>query len=154
MAIGAGLGVRDTVAPKIAVFTGQPYGPGAVGGSGFGGPLLGQLLGGGHLSNSLADMGPILFDIPVGGMFQAPPELNVNLTTTLASIGISNSRYANDMGEEKAAFLFGADYIPLALGGLYSMNEMIDLTASSSLFDLEEIGFDVFAFSVGARAHL
>jgi hypothetical protein len=152
-AIGAGLGFRYTVADKIAVFTGAPYGPGPVGGSGFGGPL-GALFGGGHLSVSLADMGPILFDLPVGAMFQATPELNINVSTQLASIALSNSPYFDDMGEEKAASIFGADLIPLSIGGLFAVNDMIDGVVNFNLPDLKDAGFDFFVVSVGARAHL
>ena len=155
MAIGLGLGLRYSVAPKIAVFTGSPYGPGAVGGSGFaGGPFANLFGGGGHLSISLADSGPILFDLPVGGMFQATPELNIYAMTSLASIALSNSPYRDDMGEEKSAFIFGADYIPLTLGGLYAINEQIDVTAGFALIDLKDVGFDVFTFTAGVRAYL
>lgn len=143
--IGLGLGFRYSVADKIAVFTGAPYGPGPVGGAGFGGgPLAGLFGGGGHLNISLADMGPITFDLPVGGMFQATPELAVHLMTNLASISISNSD----------TIIFGADYIPLIVGGLYSANEQIDVLASLNLPDLKEAQFDLFVISVGARIHL
>lgn len=155
MAIGLGLGLRYSVAPKIALFTGSPYGPGAVGGSGFaGGPIANIFGGGGHLSISLADSGPILLDLPVGGMFQATPELNIYAMTSLASIGLSNSPYVNDMGEEKSAIFFGADVIPLTLGGLFAVNEKIDVTASFALVDLKEVGFDLFTFAAGVRAYL
>ena len=155
MGIGLGLGFRYAVASKIAVFTGSPYGPGAVGGSGFGGGPFSSLFGGGgHLSISLADNGPILFDLPVGAMFQATPQLNIHAMTGLASIALSNSPYTDDMGEEKSAFIFGADYIPLTVGGLFAVNEQIDVTASFALFDLKEVGFDIFTFTAGVRAHL
>lgn len=155
MAIGLGLGFRYKVAPKFAVFTGAPYGPGAVGGTGFaGGPFANIFGGGGHLSISLADGGPILLDLPVGGMFQATPELNIYATTSLASIALSNSPYRDDMGEEKSAAIFGADLIPLTLGGLYAINEKIDVTASLALIDLKDVGFDVFTFAAGVRAYL
>jgi hypothetical protein len=152
--IGLGLGLRMNVAPKIGLFTGAPYGPGAVGGSGFGGGPLGGLFGsGGHLNISLADMGPITFDLPVGAMFQATPEMNIHVTTTLASIALSNSPYADADGE-KSAIIIGADYFPLTVGGLFAVNETIDVTAGLALPDLKEAQFDLFIFSVGARAHL
>lgn len=155
MGIGLGLGFRYKVAPKIAVFTGSPYGPGAVGGTGFaGGPFANIFGGGGHLSISLADGGPILLDLPVGGMFQATPELNIYAMTSLASIGLSNSPYVDDMGEQKSAVIFGADLIPLTLGGLYAINEKMDVTASFALVDLKEVGFDLFTFTAGIRAYL
>jgi hypothetical protein len=129
MSISAGLGVRYMVAPKIGVFTGAPYGPGPVGQ---------------HLSISLADSGPITFAIPVGGMFQATPELNIHAMTELASISISNS----------STTIFGADYIPLYLGGLFAVNKNIDVQAEFGLPDLENSQFDLFTFTVGARYHV
>lgn len=129
MEIHAGLGFRYTVAPKIGVFTGAPYGPGPVGQ---------------HLSISLASDGPITFSVPVGAMFQATPELNVNVMTTLANISISNSDTA----------VFGADYIPLYLGGLFAVNKNIDVQAQFGLPDLKEAGFDLYTLSLGARYHV
>jgi hypothetical protein len=155
MGIGLGLGFRYMVTPKIGVFTGGPYGPGPVGGGGFGGGPLGGLFGpGGHLNISLADNGPITFDIPVGAMFQATPQLAIHAMTGLASIALSNSPYTDDMGEEKSAIIFGADYIPLSIGGLFAVNEMIDVVANFNLPDLKEAQFDLYIFSIGARAHL
>lgn len=155
MGIGLGLGVRYRLADKIALFTGGPNGPGPVGGAGFGGgPLAGLFGSGGHLNISLADNGPITFDIPVGAMFQATPELNIYAMTTLASIALSNSPYVDDMGEEKTAAIFGADYIPLALGGLFAVNEKFDALVSLNLPDLKEAQFDLFVISAGVRAHL
>lgn len=153
--IGIGLGLRYAVAPKVAVFTGGPHGPGPLGGAGLGGGPLSGLFGpGGHLNISLAESGPITFDIPVGGMFQATPELAIHALTTLASIGISNSPYVNDMGEEKAAIIFGADYIPLSVGALYAASDMLDVMVNLNLPDLKEAQFDLYIVSVGARAHL
>ena len=126
-ALHAGLGARYTLAPKMAVFTGAPYGPGAVGQ---------------HLSISLESDGPITFAVPLGFMYQATPELNVHLMTELTRIAISN---AGD------SIFFGADYIPLTLGGLYSVTPNIDITAMFVLPDVKEIGFDLYAFAIGAR---
>lgn len=129
MGLAAGLGAKYLVAPKFAVFTGMPYGPGPVGD---------------HLKISLADSGPITFEIPVGGMYQATPELNVHLMTTLANISISNSDTT----------IFGADYIPLYLGGLFAVNKNIDVQAEFGLPDLKEAQFDLYTFTLGARYHV
>lgn len=125
--LAAGLGARYTLAPKMAVYTGGPYGPGLVGN---------------HLQISLDSDGPITFGLPLGFMYQATPELNVHLDTQLATIAISN---AGD-----SAF-FGADYIPLGLGGLFSVTPNIDVQASFTLPDVKEVGFDLYVFSLGAR---
>lgn len=126
-AIHAGLGARYNLAPKMAVFTGAPYGPGPVGQ---------------HLSISLDTDGPITFGVPVGFMFQATPELNLHVMTELTRIAISN---AGD------TIFFGADYIPLSVGGLYSVTPNIDLTALFALPDVKEIGFDLYAFAFGVK---
>lgn len=125
-ALHAGLGARYTLAPKMAVFTGAPYGPGTVGQ---------------HLSISLESDGPITFDVPVGFMYQASPELNVYASTALLNLGISNSD----------TIVFGADYIPLTLGALYSVTPNIDVTGMFILPDLKEAQFDLYAFALGAR---
>lgn len=129
MAIAAGLGVRYTLAPKMAVFTGAPYGPGPVGQ---------------HLQISLADKGPVTFAVPVGFMYQATPELNIHAMTTLASFGISNADNA----------FFGADIIPLYLGGLFAVNKNVDVQAQFGLPDLKEAQFDLYTFTLGARYHV
>jgi hypothetical protein len=128
MGIAAGLGAKYLITPAFAVFTGGPYGPGLVGD---------------HLQISLAEDGPITFGIPVGAMFQATPQLNVFLSTELADISISNSD----------TIVFGADYIPLAVGGLFAVNSNIDVAASFGLANLKEDAFDAYAFSIGARWH-
>lgn len=129
MMIRAGLGARYMVAPKIGVFTGAPYGPGPVGN---------------HLQIGLGDAGAITFAVPVGGMFQATPQLNVALSTQLATIGISDAD----------TIIFGADYIPLNLAGLFAVSDKLDVTASFDLVDLKEVGFDIYSFAIGARFHM
>ncbi len=126
-AIHAGLGVKYLLTPKVALFTGNAYGPGPVGN---------------HLSISLATDGPITFDIPVGGMFQATPQLNIFARTALARIAISN---AGD------STFFGKDYIPLGLGGLFNLNKNLDIAAAFDLFDVKEVGFDLYTFTAGVR---
>ncbi len=125
MGLVAGLGAKYLIGPKMAVFTGAPFGPGPVGN---------------HLQISLADNGPITFDVPVGFGYQAMPQLYAFATTQLASLSISNS---------DTTFIF-ADYIPLGLGALYSVNKNIDVAGQIELGDLKE-GFDLFAFTIGAR---
>jgi hypothetical protein len=127
--INAGLGLRYNVAPKIAVFTGAPMGPGPAGQ---------------HLSLSLEDMGPITFDVLAGAGMQVSPQAFVYLSTNLAHINISNS----------ANGFFGADFIPVTLGGQFSLNKNVDVQASFVLPDVKEIGFDLFAFQVGATYYV
>jgi hypothetical protein len=127
--INAGLGLRYNVAPKIAVFTGAPMGPGPAGQ---------------HLTLSLDDMGPISFDVLAGAGFQATPELFAYVSTNLAHINISND----------ANGFFGADFIPLQLGAQYALNKNLDVNASFILPDLKNAKFDLFAFTVGATYYV
>lgn len=135
MFLSAGLGARYLLSPKMALFTGGATGPITPGGLGGPGPV------GNHLNISLADGGPITFDIPLGFGFQATPQLYAFATTNLLTLGISNS---------DSSFIF-ADYIPLGIGGVFSVNKNIDVVATFDLLDLKDVGFDVFTFSVGAR---
>lgn len=131
MGITAGLGARYKLAPNMAVFTGAPYGPGPVGQ---------------HLSISLEDGNAASFSLPVGFMFQATPELNINAQTSLGTIAF------NDAAGDSA--FFGADFIPLSIGGLFAVNDMVAVEASFNLPDLKEAQFDLFIFSIGARLRL
>lgn len=131
MGITAGLGARYRLAEKMAVFTGAPYGPGPVGQ---------------HLSISLEDGNAASFSLPVGFMFQATPELNINAQTSLGTIAF------NDAAGDSA--FFGADFIPLSIGGLFAVNDMIAVEAALNLPDLKEAQFDLLVFSIGARARL
>jgi hypothetical protein len=126
--IAAGLGARYNLAPKMAVYTGAPYGPGPVGQ---------------HLQISLEEGTAMSFSIPVGFMYQATPELNVHLNTELGRIAFNDA--AGD-----SAFI-GADYFQLGLGGLFSVTPNIDVTAMFVLPDLKEVGFDAYAFAIGGR---
>jgi hypothetical protein len=123
-AINAGLAVRYAVAPKIAIFTGNPVAPGPVGQ---------------HLSIGLGTNGPITFSIPVGVALQAAPKAYVWLDTTLARIKISNS--AN-------AFIF-SDFIPVDVGLLYRAMPGLDVGAHFA-DDLKAAG-DAYEFGVLAR---
>jgi hypothetical protein len=128
MGIAAGLGAKYLLSPKLALFTGAPYGPGPVGN---------------HLQIDLGEDGPITFAVPVGVQFQATPQLNAFVNTELATISISNSD----------SIFFGADYIPLGVGGLFAVNHNIDVAASFNLFNLKENAFDIYTFTIGARWH-
>lgn len=126
LSINAGLGAKYLLGPKMALYTGAPVGPGPIGR---------------HLSVSLESGGPITLDIPVGFMYQATPELNVQAETNLATIGISNADSS----------FFGVDVIPLGIGALYSVTPNIDVVGRFVLPDLKDAGFDLLVFSIGAR---
>jgi hypothetical protein len=123
-AINAGLSAKYMVAPKIAVYTGNPLPIGPAGQ---------------HLSISLASNGPITFAVPVGVALQATPKLFAFVDTTLARFSISNS--AN-------AFIF-SDFIPLDIGALFRVGNNLDVGAIFS-DDLKNAG-DAYAISLTAR---
>lgn len=128
VAIDAGLGVRYKLAPKFAVFTGNPWAPG----------LLGS-----HLHLGLSGDESKTFDIPVGIAMQATPELFAYVNTTLATILLSDP----GMGD-RAVFI--SDITPLSVGAWYAVNANIDAGATLIFPDLQSAG-DFWAITVGAR---
>jgi hypothetical protein len=151
-ALHAGLDARYLVAPKFAVFTGNPFGPGVSGGTGalfF--PGFSQYSVGQHLSIGLNENQPISFAIPVGAALQATPQLYVYLDTTLANLYLSNGpRNANGQGS-KSATLIGDDTqgIPVNIGALFSVNKNID--AGVNLFDDLRHAGDFYDIALIAR---
>jgi hypothetical protein len=151
-AISAGFDIRYKVTPDIAIFSGSPFGPAVPG------TLAGLAIGGipthntqQHLSMSLEDNGPILFDVPVGVGFQATPDLFAYLDTTLASFAISNSPYKEMSGKTKSAVFFGGDdlELPLHVGAYYAFDKNIDL-GGALLTNLDSAG-DLYVISLAAR---
>jgi hypothetical protein len=128
-ALEAGLAVRYKVAPKIAVFTGNPFQVGPAGT---------------HLKLGLSGDTFKSFDIPVGAGFQATPELFAYLETNVARIAIS------DPGMGNSRFSSFNDYIPLTLGGFFKVNDNIEAGAALSFIDLQNAG-DFYTISLGAR---
>lgn len=132
-AIHAGLGARYLVAPKVAIFTGAPIGPGPVGQ---------------HLSISLEDKGPINFDVPIGVGLQATPQIFAYLETNLLTFRISNKPDGVD-----SVSVLGSDIekggigIPLQLGGFFSVSPQLDVGAHLAFVDLGHAGD---FYSVGA----
>jgi len=126
VALHAGLGVRYSLTPTIALFTGNPIAPG----------ILGQ-----HLSIGFNSGAPITFDIPVGVALQATPQIYAWLSTDLIDIGISNSN----------TDLLFKDFIPLTIGAYYTASQNLDVGAYLTLPDLENEQFDLLEFGVAAR---
>jgi hypothetical protein len=91
-----------------------------------------------QLQLGLAGGAAIAIELPVGIAFQATPNVY-----TFASINIANIKIHDTVN----AFMF-ADFIPIALGGFYSMDKL-DIGAVFS-DDLEHAG-DHLAFSLTAR---
>ena len=121
----AGLGARYLVAPKIAIFTGTPYGPGPVGQ---------------HLSIGFQSGAPITLAIPAGVGLQATPQLFAWVSTVLADISISNS----------STTIIFKDNIPFEIGALYSATKNIDVGAFLDFPDLEHAG-DFYEVGVMGR---
>lgn len=125
--IQAGLAVRYKVAPKFAVFTGNPYTPGPAGQ---------------HLSIGLSEGAAKTFSLPVGAAYQATPQLYAYLTTNLATISLSDP----GVGDRVTTF---NNSIPLGIGAWFNINKNLDAGASYA-DDLQSFG-DAFLVLVGAR---
>lgn len=131
LAIHAGLAVRYKLAPKFAVYSGNPYQPGP---------------SGQHLTIGLSDGAAKSFALPVGFAAQVTPQLYTYAQTTLATILLSDP----GMGDRVAFIGSDAGGIPLALGGWFNINKNIDAGASLNFPDLNFAG-DFFIITVGAR---
>jgi hypothetical protein len=136
----AGAAVRYKITPKMAVFTGTPSRilnqvgllPAASG-------PLGQ-----HLTIGISDGTSSSFSLPVGFGFQATPQLFAYVNTNLLNITLSDV----PDGADRVSSI--ADYTPLALGALFSINKNIDAAASIGFYDLQNAG-DILTFGIGAR---
>lgn len=128
VALVAGLGVRFKLAPKFAVFTGNPWAPG----------LLGD-----HFKLGLSGDETKSFSIPVGFAMQATPELFAYISTNLATILISDP----GMGDRVSLI---SDATPLTIGGWFALSTNLDVGASVIFPDLQNAG-DFWAITVGAR---
>jgi hypothetical protein len=129
VALVAGLGVRFKLAPKFAVFTGNPWAPG----------LLGD-----HLKLGLSGDETKSFSIPIGFAMQATPELFAYISTNLATILISDP----GMGVDRVSLI--SDVTPLSLGAWFALATNIDVGGSVIFPDLQNAG-DFWAITVGAR---
>jgi len=136
VALQLGAWFRYRATPKLSIFTGLPATPHpdvSLARSGFAFPPMPYQLALGFNSG-----GAIALNLPVGVGIQAAPKVYVFAATNIANIKIANT--AN-------AFLF-KDFIPLTLGGFYSINKL-DIGAEFS-DDLKQAG-DYLAFTIMAR---
>ncbi|HEY0255766.1 MAG TPA: hypothetical protein VGC41_29760, partial [Kofleriaceae bacterium] len=125
LALEAGLGVRYRINDKIALFTGNPIAPEAVGK---------------HLHIGLNHSGPVSFDIPVGIGVQPTPQFYASAATNIAHLGFSN---------DSNAVIF-SDFFDLELRAFYVVNKNVDVGAFLTLPDLVNAQFDVVEFGIGA----
>lgn len=126
--IHAGLGVRYKLAPKFAVFTGNPWTPG----------VLGQ-----HLSIGLNSGAAKSFAIPVGFAFQATPELFAYASTNIATILLSDP----GMGDRVSTI---ADFTPVNIGAWFNLNKNLDVGGSLVFPDIQHAG-DFYGINLGVR---
>lgn len=145
-AIGGGLDARYLIVPKIAVYTGSPYGPGVPGAMGaFVFPGVGASVGQ-HLNVPFDSNIPVTFDIPVGVSAQATPQLLAYVAFDLARINIANA----PMGADAVQVIFSdSQGIPTSIGGFFAVNKNLDVGVNI-LDDLKHAG-DFYVLSLGAR---
>lgn len=101
--------------------------------------------GGSQLNITVAGEGdkPITLDLPVGVSYQVSPQIYAFLNTNIAQISIANSETG----------VFGADFIPLAVGAFFSPSNTLDVGAQIIWGDLKESS-DVIAINLGAQLHM
>ena len=110
--LNIGASVRYRVTPKVSVFTGNPQLPAGL--PGFFGLVFPPVTN--QLSIGINNSGPTTLSLPVGAGLQATPNVYAFLATDLADFGLSGSNNNN-------RFIF-ADFIPLGVGGFYSMPKL------------------------------
>lgn len=137
-ALHAGLGARFLVAPKIAIFTGAPIGPGAVGQ---------------HLTISLESSGPITFDLPVGVGLEATPQIYAYLETNLATFRLANKGMADTVSPIFSDIEKGGIGIPLLVGGYFNASAQLAVGAELAFLDLAHAG-DFWGINLNARFKL
>jgi hypothetical protein len=131
-----GAWVRYHIASKVSLFTGSPGLPSsALALNKFSLPLPPLAY---QLQLGLAGGAAIALEVPVGVGFQATPNIY-----TFASLNLANIKIKDTVN----AFLF-ADFIPIAIGGFYSMDKL-DIGAVFA-DDLEHAG-DNLSFTIAAR---
>jgi hypothetical protein len=136
LALQIGAWFRYRATPKVTIFTGLPATPHpdvSLSRAGFAFPPMPY-----QLTLGVNNGGAIALNLPVGVGIQAAPRIYVFAATNIANIKIAHT--AN-------AFLF-ADFIPLTLGGFYSLPKL-DVGAEFS-DDLKQAG-DYLAFTIVAR---
>lgn len=138
VSLSVGAWFRYRLTPKLSLFTGQPATPYQ---QDFGLGTLGVGLPTNQLYIGLNDSQPVSLSLPVGVGFQAIPQLFLFASTDIANIYFTN-------GPKSVDFIF-ADFIPIALGGYYSVTNQLDLGITFS-DDLEHAG-DFYAFTFGGR---
>lgn len=139
VALQAGAWFRYRIKPQLTVFTGLPALPHpnlGLSRSGFAFPPLPN-----QLTIGLNNSGAIALGLPVGVGYQATPKIYAFLATNLANIKISHTSNA----------LLFADFIPLTIGGFYSLGKF-DLGAVFS-DDLRQAA-DYLSLSFVARAFI
>lgn len=136
VALQAGAWFRYRITATFTAFTGLPALPHPNVGlsrSGFAFPPMPY-----QLTIGLNNSGAIALGLPVGVGFQAAPNIYAFAATNLANIKLSHT---------SNAFLF-SDFIPLTIGGFYSLSK-VDLGAMFS-DDLRQAA-DYLSFSIVAR---
>jgi hypothetical protein len=146
VSLSLGAGVRYANTPSIALYTGngQEYGPsGDVG-------LVAPGILGSQLLLGFNNGAPIVFSVPIGVAWQATPQIYAFAQTELFDVvHVSVTEGTTTVSNTSSNFLF-ADYIPLEIGGFYTVNHNLDVGAALNFGDLKN-GVDALAFSLAAR---
>ena len=129
-AIHAGVGLRFEVAPELAIYSGDPIGPGPIGH---------------QLAISLQRGGPVTFDIPVGGELQATDHIFAYVQTDLVRFNLANN------GPDAASVIGSrALGVPLAVGMFDALDARLHLGFQAAFGNLEHAG-DAYDLGVLVR---
>jgi opacity protein-like surface antigen len=150
VALSLGAGARYKLTPSIALYTGNANDFGATSDVG----LVAPSILGSQLLLGFNNGAPVVFQLPIGVAWQATPQVyafaqteifdvvheSITETTMAGTVSVSNT---------SSNFLF-ANYIPLEVGGFYTVNKNLDIGAALNFGDLEN-GVDALAFTIAAR---
>jgi hypothetical protein len=125
--IDLGATLRYKLTPTVALFTGNPVAPGAVGQ---------------QFAVSTQSNGPIRLSLPVGVAWQPTPRLFTAAQTTLASF---------DFRSPATADFELADFISLQVGALYNVSPTMDVGGLLAFTDFEDASYRELDFMVSLR---
>lgn len=86
---------------------------------------------------------PVTLSLPIGVSYQVSPQIHAYVNTSIGTLSISDSD----------SVFFGADLIPLTVGGFFSPSNTMDFGASVGWFDLKD-NSDVLSIYASARLHM
>jgi hypothetical protein len=146
VSLSLGAGARYAITPSIAIYTGNGNDYGSTGDIGLVAPgILGS-----QLLLGFNNGAPIVFTLPVGVAWQATPQVYAFAQTEIFDVVHVSETVGNTTASATNSNFLFANYIPLEIGGFYTVNHNLDIGAALNFGDLEN-GVDALAFTIAAR---